>query len=1323
MKKLNKLKNRLLLSYLLLALLPLLLIAALSYQQASEGLKKSAHESLLTSSYLGATFISNWFEYRFMDVKSQAESIKTSELLSSIEQGIKQSGQSPTQYVYTNDWILRVNYAQKDLMALSQYYYYIDDLFLIDNNGNVLYSITQGNYLGENLFTGALASSKFSRSVLASLQKQETTFSGLEILVGEDESEELVGFISAPIRNPFGKVLGAFVVQIDVTQIFSHLATASDHSQSLSHYLVAEDGRLQSPIKNHEQQLFNKTINTLPFHQWLTERHNPSIHNGHSIEEYSSPTGKKVLGIHQSVQLGNLTWLLISEIEVDEALASMHKLATMVLMLILLVSVIIFIIATIMSKKITSPISLLAKRSQEIADGQHEQFVIIKANDEIGQLSDAFNNMLKTKQQHERKLINSNELAQQALLDLNQQQFALDQHANVSITDLEGKITYVNDNLIKSLGYSRKELLGGNHRLIKSGIHPPEFFQKLYSTIQAGKVWTGEVCNKSKSSRLVWMDSTVVPFKDKEGNIISYIAIRTNITDRKQAEEKLLSALARAEQASMAKSEFLATMSHEIRTPMNGVLGMLGLLQNTNLNPEQQRRASIAQSSAQSLLTLINDILDYSKVDAGKLELEHLDFNLHTIMSDFIESMAYQAQNKQLELILDLSALDQTMVMGDPGRLRQVLTNLVGNAIKFTEQGEIVIRASLVDLNSQGWQLNCSITDTGIGIPEDKQDLLFDSFSQVDASTTRQYGGTGLGLAIVKKLTQLMGGNITVSSRQGKGSCFAFSINLQKSQHKNQKLPQVDMKSLNLLIVDDNATNREVICGQLEAWGANVTEAHSGAQALELCETRASAPSFFDVAFLDMQMPEMDGAELGKKLQADPRFKDMKLVMMTSMSQQGDAAFFADLGFSAYFPKPTTTSDLFEALSVVAEGDKALQQAQPLVTKHYLKTLSSDIASAANNSSQLQQWPEHSKILLVEDNQVNQLVATGILHDLGLKVDIAANGKEALLRLQKNSASKPYSLVLMDCQMPEMDGYEASRQIRAGNAGERYNNICIIAMTANAMVGDKQKCLEAGMDDYLAKPIHADLLFKTLSHWLLDKNNKPLVNEPNASTGEHSAPTVWDKQSLQQRTKLSDQQLVSLLYLFLKQMPNNIKALQQACEQQDIEQIYQQAHAIKGAAANISGQQLQQQAEQVESLARAKDIDASLLLLPKLINDYQILSDCLNSSLGALQPDTQEGEQSTVIPSQEFNQQLIKQLEELKTNLVAGEYIEVDELHFLQQHDNKTTQTQKLTQLSELIAQFDCANSLELIEEIIQICNLNKPEQILAGDEKHKLES
>lgn len=566
----------------------------------------------------------------------------------------------------------------------------------------------------------------------------------------------------------------------------------------------------------------------------------------------------------------------------------------------------------------------------------------------------------------------------------------------------------------------------------------------------------------------------------------SYI-VGTNqdITDQKNKESALIEAKENAEIATRIKGEFLASMSHEIRTPLNGVMGMLGLLKNTPLNHLQKQRIAIALSSAQSLLALINDILDFSKIEANKLNLEIIDFDLNTLLAELVDNLAQLAENKNLELILDTKNVETTRVKGDPGRIRQMLTNLLANAIKFTDEGHVILTVSLASYTEQNWQLNFSVEDTGIGIPDDKQGLLFDAFSQVDATYTRKYGGTGLGLAIVKRLAIAMGGNIQFKSKHNQGSRFYGNILIGKSDSGEIIAPNFDVSQLEILIVDDNPVNLSILADQLTHWGIKVTQANSGKQAILMCEKRIlNGQALFDIAILDMQMPNMDGIELGELLKQDPRFSAMHLVMMTSIAMENDNQIMADIGFSAHFSKPVNTSDLFLALSVIGDNGQALKHAYPLITHDYLNSL-----KITNSSPQLtiQEYLAQSNnvdILVVEDNPINQLVATDLLEDLGFKVHVAEDGIDALSQLNARD-QVPYCLILMDCQMPRMDGFETTQQIRLGKAGTIHMHTPIIAVTANTMKGDQQKCLNAGMNDFIPKPIEHTLLSQILLSWLL----------------------------------------------------------------------------------------------------------------------------------------------------------------------------------------------------------------------------------------------
>jgi two-component system sensor histidine kinase/response regulator len=642
--------------------------------------------------------------------------------------------------------------------------------------------------------------------------------------------------------------------------------------------------------------------------------------------------------------------------------------------------------------------------------------------------------------------------------------------AAVYRSNLDGLILDCNDACAKILGYeSGRELLSLGVRL---DYEDPARREAYISELSNHRQLTNfEARLRRRNDRSVWVLENANLVEDSGTRLPVIEGTFLDISGRKEMELELTKTKELAEAANAAKSDFLATMSHEIRTPMNGIVGMAGLLLETNLTSEQLEFALTLRHSADSLLAIINDILDFSKIEAGKMTIEPIPFDLSLAVDEIAELLHAKTHEKGLEFIVRYAPTLPRRLIGDPGRIRQVLMNLLGNAIKFTPEGHVYLSVEGIQEESGNATLRFSVEDSGIGIPEDKLASVFEKFTQADASTTRRFGGTGLGLSICVRLTELMGGKMGVTSRAGQGSTFWFTLSLPVDRSAPpESLPDVQLTHLRFLHVDDNATNRLVLREQLNHWGLRNSECSSGEEALAILRSARLGGDPFHFAILDHEMPEMDGETLGRAIKADPQLKDTLLLMLSSRGQRGDAKRLRDAGFAAYLMKPARQSTILDALRTIWAKSQDPSEPQQLVTRHSL----AESAAAMRVTLPVSETAFHPHVLVVEDNRVNQMVALRMLERLGCRVEMADDGKKAFDMVK----TSPYDIIFMDCQMPVMDGYEATAAIRRSEAPG--NHLAVVAMTANAMQGDRERCLQAGMDDYISKPVNKEEIVAVL---------------------------------------------------------------------------------------------------------------------------------------------------------------------------------------------------------------------------------------------------
>jgi PAS domain S-box-containing protein len=871
-----------------------------------------------------------------------------------------------------------------------------------------------------------------------------------------------------------------------------------------------------------------------------------------------------------------------------------------VLGLVLLMSFLVILI-----RRIVSPIRSLSQAAARVAEGDFDHRIEVPSSsrDEVGELVDSFNNMtgglIKTtvSKRFVDNIISS-------MID------------SLVIVSQDGTITKVNEATLRLLGYQEHELIG---KPFSSILVEEQGKEETGATIEAGSLSDLERTYLAKDGTEIPMLFSSSVMRTDDGAFEGLVCVAQDITQRKAAEEELQRAkeeaekankklretnhnleeatiyakemAAQAESANAAKSEFLAMMSHEIRTPLNGILGFSQLLlEDKSLNPEQRDFVNTIYGSGTALLGVINDILDFSKIEAGKMELECFDFDLATVVEGIGDVLGQKAAQKGLELACYVDPQTPTRLRGDPGRLRQMLLNLAGNAVKFTERGEVTVWARLIKETPDRAKIRFEVTDTGIGIPGDRQALIFDRFTQVDGSTTRKYGGTGLGLAIVKRFVEMMGGTIGLESEDGKGSKFYFMIDFPIQKAPVPDMPSagiVNVEGLPVLVVDDNQTSRQLLSEMVSGWGMHPSVVDSGQAALEMMQKAKHDGKEFELAIIDARMPEMDGFALVERIKSRDDLYHPTVIMLTSAGRVGDGARCRELGISGYLMKPAKKSDLWDAIMLALGKPSETIKEPELITQHSLR----------ENRRSL-------RVLVAEDSPVNLKLIVRLLEKRGNKVVKAANGREVLRALERQR----FDLILMDVQMPEMDGLECTATIREREKGTGAH-VPIIAMTAHAMKGDRERCLDAGMDAYVSKPVRAEELFETIER-TVPVTARRGIGMPEGIDGTR----VIDWEGAFNHFEGDLELMKEIAEMFLEEGPVLMNQMEDALDRGDCDTLERVAHTVKGSVGNFIAKPAFQAAQRVEQVGR----DGNLSEAREAFKGLKYELDRLKPALAAL---------------------------------------------------------------------------------------------------------
>ena len=860
---------------------------------------------------------------------------------------------------------------------------------------------------------------------------------------------------------------------------------------------------------------------------------------------------KGIKSLSSFKELDSTGWILAANFPYDEAIAPIIEFRNYFFLSMIFIITLSIFLAKKLGLGLVKPLTVFTKQISEVSQDNTKIISLDSSqDDEIGELAKSFNKMIEEIHKHQSELLFSKERFKN-LSEIFPE--------TIYETDLSGRITYANEHGLEQFGYTKEDL--------ENGINIRDLVAPQYRSIVTERT----------IEKLGGIDNGYLEHKGmkKDGSLFHALGMSVaiinngvptgirgfvlNISQRKEFEEELQKSKKQAEEANVAKGQFLANMSHEIRTPMNGIFGFLELLETTNLNSTQKEYIREAKSSSTLLLNIINDILDFSKIESKKLTIENIHFNLRTTVEDSVSLFLPKAKEKNIDIYLMVKATTPEEVIGDPTRVRQILNNLLGNAVKFTEKGDVSLTVDSTEEENQTVDLKFEIKDTGIGLKKEQIQKLFQSFTQADSSITRKYGGTGLGLVISKQLAQIMGGDISVESNEGEGSIFSFNIKLKIAKNNLEyKKRFADLSDKNILIVDNNDFSRKILMDYLQETGIKIFESTDFGNAVTQIISQNTHEDRIDLIIINHQLPHMDAYEFSNILKNIPNAKNIKLILLSSTYEKGDSHHALEYGFLGYLSKPVKRDELVNCVSLVLQIDQIENLDNEIITKHTIKELKNSLKS---------------NILLVEDYEVNRKIVLKMLETRDLTCDVANDGMEALLAMKK----KDYDIVFMDCQMPIMDGFECTKKIREYEANEKHTTI--VAMTAHAMESDRIKCLESGMDDYISKPIDFKQMFKLIEENTL-KNKK--------------APKPFEliniyKDQLMKNTGLSSENIEKLFEIFIDDLNDIIIYIYESLESGDIHNISRYAHQLRGSAGNLGVTSIYDVATKLEEASKNND--------------------------------------------------------------------------------------------------------------------------------------